>query len=563
MSNVTQGPSVPGARPDEPTTRKSAVVGGAPATSRGSDAQPPSGPGHGGHDHHGHHHEQHIDDELLHHSVTLADVHIDPDRLATLSPRLYNSDLAPTKRAGRRWSSYNIFALWANDVHSLGNYAFAIGLFAIGLGVWQILLAFLIGALLLFALLSLSGFMGEKTGVPFPVMSRISFGIYGAQIPAIIRGGVAIVWFGVQTYLASLVARVLLIALFPSLQPLDTNRFLGLSTLGWLTFIGLWIIQVVIVSYGMDMIRKYEAASGPIILVTMVALAIWILTRADFSIALSTAQSLHGGAMWRQIFVGGALWVAIYGTFVLNFCDFTRNAKSRSAITRGNLFGIPINMLFFGGIVVVLAGGQYKINGQIITSPADIVQSIPNTWLLVLASLALIILTIAVNLMANFVAPIYMLANLFPRYLNFRRAGWVSAIIGLVILPWNLYDSPLVIEYFLGGVGAILGPLFGVIMADYWRIRKAQVNVPDLFREEETADYHYRRGFHSRAIIALVPAAVISILLALVPAFHVVSGFSWFFGAALGAIFYLLLVKPEHLPIQDVSGEPIAVPSVH
>ncbi|MDN5762591.1 MAG: NCS1 family nucleobase:cation symporter-1 [Microlunatus sp.] len=516
-----------------------------------------------GHRGHSPHHEEHLDEEQLHHSATLAGVHVDSELLAALSPRLYNADLAPTQRVGRRWSSYNIFALWANDVHSLGNYAFAIGLFAIGLGGWQILLAFLIGALLLFALLSLSGFMGEKTGVPFPVMSRIAFGIHGAQISAIIRGGVAIVWFGVQTYLASVVARVLLIALWPSLQSLDTNDILGLSTLGWLSFIGLWILQVIIVSYGMDLIRKYEAMSGPIILITMLALAVWIFVEADFSIAFSTPDSLTGGAMWRQIFAGGALWVAIYATFVLNFCDFTRNATSRSSITRGNFTGIPINMLFFGAIVVVLAGGQYKINGQIITSPADIVQSIPNTALLVLASLALIILTIAVNLMANFVAPIYMLANLFPRYLNFRRAGWVSAIIGLIILPWNLYNSPVVIEYFLGGLGAVLGPLFGVIMADYWLIRKAQINVPDLYMEEETADYHYRGGFHTRAIVALIPASVIAIVLALVPTFHVISPFSWFFGAGLGAIFYLLIVRRRSLSITDVSGESIAVPSVH
>jgi nucleobase:cation symporter-1, NCS1 family len=512
---------------------------------------------HGSH----HHHAEHVDEEVLHHK-TMAGVDIGLDQLAEISPRLYNVDLAPTKRVGRRWSAYNIFALWANDVHSLGNYAFAIGLFALGLGGWQILLAFLIGAFLLFALLTLSGFMGEKTGVPFPVLSRISFGIYGAQVPAIIRGGVAIVWFGIQTYLASVVTRVMLIALFPSLEALDTNSILGLSTLGWLSFVALWVIQLIIVSYGMDMIRKYEAFAGPIILITMLAIAIWVLAQADWSIAWSTTESLQGGAMWRQIFVGAALWMAIYGTFVLNFCDFTRNAVSRSAITRGNFFGIPINMLFFGAIVVVLAGGQYKINGQVIESPADIVQAIPNTLLLVLACLALLILTIAVNLMANFVAPIYMLANLFPRYLNFRRAGWVSGTIGLLILPWNLYDSPVVIEYFLGGLGAVLGPLFGVVMADYWLIRKSAVNVPDLYTEED-GDYDYSNGWHLKAIVALIPAALIAIVLALVPAFHAVAGFSWFIGAGLGAIFYLLIAKSEHLPIRDVSGEPIAVPSVH
>ena len=479
-----------------------------------------------------------------------------------LSPRLYNEDLAPTKKAGRTWSAYNIFTLWANDVHSLGNYAFAIGLFALGLGAWQILLAFLVGAVLLFLLLSLSGFMGEKTGVPFPVMSRIAFGIHGAQLAAVARGGVAIAWFGVQTYLASVVLRVMLTAMFPGLAPLDTNNFLGMSTLGWISFVALWILQVIIVSFGMEMIRKYEAFAGPVILVTMLAIAVWMFIEAGGSIALSTNESLTGGEMWRQIFVGGALWIAIYGTFVLNFCDFTRSATSKKAITRGNFVGIPLNMLFFGAIVVVLAGAQFKINGQIIESPSDIVQTIPNTFFLVLACLALLVLTVAVNLMANFVAPIYMFTNLFPRRLNFRSAAIVSAVIGLVILPWNLYNNPVVIVYFLGGLGAILGPIFGVIMADYWIIRKAQINVPDLYTEARNGEYHYKRGVNPRAIIALVPAAVIAIVLALAPAFSAVAGFSWFFGAGLAAVFYLV-VADRKARFRDVDGEALAVASAH
>ncbi len=492
----------------------------------------------------------------------MSDVRASNEQQVELSPRLYNQDLAPTQRVGRKWRSYNIFALWANDVHSLGNYAFAISLFALGLGAWQILLAFLIGALPLFGLLSLSGFMGEKTGVPFPVMSRIAFGIHGAQIAAVVRGGVAIVWFGVQTYLASVVLRVLLIAIFPSLDSLDSNSILGLSTLGWLTFVALWIIQVIIVSYGMEMIRKYEAFAGPIILVSMLAIAIWIFVQAGGSIAFSTDKALTGGEMWREIFVGGALWIAIYGTFVLNFCDFTRNATSKSAITRGNFFGIPLNMLFFGVIVVVLAGGQFKINGEIIQSPADIVQTIPNTFLLVLACLALIMVTIAVNLMANFVAPIYASSNLFPRKLNFKRAGLVSAVLGLVILPWNVYNNPTVIVYFLGGLGAILGPLFGVIMADYWLIRKTRVNVPALYSEAPDGEYHFRGGFNMRAIGALIPAVLIAVPVAVVPAFHALAGFSWFIGAGLGLVFYLV-VADRKMPINEVDGESIAVPSVH
>ncbi|ACL41155.1 permease for cytosine/purines uracil thiamine allantoin [Pseudarthrobacter chlorophenolicus A6] len=480
----------------------------------------------------------------------------------SISPTLYNVDLAPTKREGRSWTSYSIFTLWANDVHSLGNYAFAIGLFALGLGGWQILLALGIGAALLFGLLTLSGFMGVKTGVPFPVMSRISFGIRGAQIASLLRGAVAVAWFGIQTYLASVVFRVMLVAMFPSLADLDKDSILGLSTLGWAAFLVLWVVQLVIVSFGMEMIRKYEAFAGPVILATMAAMAIWIFVEAGGSIAWSSNNALEGLDMWRTIFAGGALWVSIYGTFVLNFCDFTRSAVSKNAVVRGNFWGIPINMLLFGAIVVVMAGGQFKINGTIIQSPSDIVQTIPNTLFLVLACLALLILTIAVNLMANFVAPVYALTNLFPKRLNFRRAAVVSAVIGLVILPWNLYNNPLVILYFLGGLGALLGPLFGVVMADYWLIRRGKVNVPELYTASPEGAYYYRNGVNPRALIAMVPAAVVALCIAFVPALAAVAPFAWFFAASIAAaVYYFAADRTQQL--EDRDGESIAVASTH
>ncbi|MFB7211326.1 NCS1 family nucleobase:cation symporter-1 [Streptomyces sp. NPDC056255] len=476
----------------------------------------------------------------------------------TASSGLYTYDLAPTKKEGRRWGAYNVFTLWANDVHSLGNYAFAIGLFALGLNVWGILAAFALASVLLFLLLTLSGFMGHKTGVPFPVMSRIAFGIRGAKIPAVVRGLVAIAWFGIQTYLASSVLSTLLVTMFPGLKSLDTKSILGQSTLGWITFLVLWALQVLIVSYGMQMIRRYMAFAAPTTLITMCALAAWMFWRADGSISMSIDSPLSGGEMWLQILQGAALWVVIYGTFVLNFCDFTRSARSRGSIVRGNVIGIPVNMLFFAVIVAVLSGAQFKLDGHVITSPTDIVRTIPNMFLLAIASLALIALTVAVNLMANFVAPIYALVNLFPQQLNFRRAGMVSAVVGLVILPWNLYNSPVVVNYFLGGLGALLGPLFGVIMADYWLLRKARVNVPDLYSDAAQGDYHYRHGFNPRAVWAFVPSAAIAVVVALVPYFSAVAGFSWFVGAILAAVLYAAIAD-RSMQTRDVDGESIAV----
>ena len=356
----------------------------------------------------------------------------------------------------------------------------------------------------------------------------------------------------------------MLVAMVPSLHELDTNSILGLSTLGWIAFVSLWIVQLVIVSFGMEMIRKYEAFAGPIILVTMAAARRLDLRRGQRLHPVDSASRASKAAdMWRTIFAGGALWVAIYGTFVLNFCDFTRSAVSKKSMVRGNFWGIPINMLLFGAIVVVLAGGQFKINGTVIETPSDIVESIPNTLFLVLACLALLILTIAVNLMANFVAPVYALTNLFPKHLDFRKAAWVSGTIGLVILPWNLYNNPLVIVYFLGGLGALLGPLFGVVMADYWLLRRGKVNVPELYSESPAGAYFYKKGVNPRAIIALVPGVrrrdpdrLRSGAGSLPPRLPGSSA------PALAALTYYLIADRTQ-QFEDVDGEAIAVASTH
>jgi len=191
-----------------------------------------------------------------------------------------------------------------------------------------------------------------------------------------------------------------------------------------------------------------------------------------------------------------------------------------------------------------------------------VVHLIPNTFLLVIACLALLILTVAVNLMANVVAPVYALTNLFPRHLNFRKAALISATLGLVILPWNLYNNPVVIVYFLGGLGGLLGPLFGVIMADYWLLRRGKVNVPHLYTTDEGGSYHYRRGVNPKAIIALIPAGVVALTIAFVPALHDLSSFSWFFGAGIAAVTYYWISDRKQF-FTEASGEPIAVASTH
>jgi len=480
--------------------------------------------------------------------------------LHPISPRLHNADLAPSQVEGRRWGAYSLFALWTNDVHNIANYTFAIGLFAMGMSAGQILAAMALGATLVYLLMNLSGYMGQRTGVPFPVISRLSFGIRGAQLPAIIRAVIAIAWFGIQTYLASVVLHVLLAAVAPDLTRYDHGSLLGLSGLGWACFLAVWLAQLAILAYGMEMVRKFEGCAGPVILITMLALAVWMVLRVDGRIAWSTGAAPTGLAAWNSVFSAAALWLSIYGTLLLNFCDFTRSAPSERSIRRGNFWGLPINILVFAGISAVLAGAQFSIDGRVITSPADIVAAIPDKLFLVLGCLALLIVTLAVNLMANFVAPAFVLTNLAPRYLTFHRAGLISATLAVLILPWKIYGNPVVIVYFLSGLGALLGPLYGIIMADYWLIRKTRVHVPDLYTEASAGTYFYARGVNPRALIALAPSATLAIVIALAPGLEALAPYSWFLGAAVSGGLYWLISDRRRLHVHD-AGEHLAVAS--
>ncbi|MFR9732247.1 NCS1 family nucleobase:cation symporter-1 [Saccharopolyspora sp. MS10] len=472
-----------------------------------------------------------------------------------LSPRLYNADLAPPKQ--RRWKTYSIFALWMNDVHNIGNYTFAAGLFALGLGAVPSFFALLIGVLVVFWGMNLMGRMGQRTGVPFPVLARISFGVHGAQLPALIRAVIAIAWYGIQTYLASLAVVVLALRIDPALEPHTRNSILGLSTLGWICFLALWAVQLVILSFGMEMIRRFQDWAGPIVWVVMLAMAGWVLVLSGGRIAWNPPNALSGGAMWWEMLGAAGLTISTYGALMLNFCDFSRFSPDRRSVIRGNFWGLPVNFTAFAMVSITVTAGTYTLFGEIITDPAEIIAKVPNTAVLVAGALMFALATIGVNIVANFVSPAYDLANLAPKHITFRRGGLISAVLAVVVLPWNLYNSPATVNYFLGGLGAVLGPLFGVLVVDYWLVRRARINVPDLYTEDPAGEYAYRRGVNPRALAAFLPASAIGIVIALLPVFAPVSAFSWLIGAvAAGALHHLIADRSREFT--DVSGEHLA-----
>ena len=462
------------------------------------------------------------------------------------SPRLYNEDLAPTQE--RTWGVYSLFCMWMSDVHSIGGYTFAAGLFFLGLSGWSVLTALVIGIVVVYLLMNLSGFAGQKLGVPYPVLARVSFGVFGANLAALIRAIIAIFWYGIQTWLASVAVVVLALKIWPGLQPLAKNNVLGLSTLGWIAFLAMWALQLLLLRHGMETIRRFQDWAGPAVWAVMLALTIWILIKSSGNISLNLSnKQLTAGRATKEFLAAIALTVAYFSTLLLNFCDFSRFAPDRRSVIVGNFWGLPVNFIAFSVVSVITTAGSFAIYGKYVTDPVDLVSRIDNVIILLLGAATFAVATLGINVVANFVSPAYDLANVAPKYIDFKRGGLISAIVALLVMPWNLYHNPAVVNYFIGGLGAFLGPLFGIIMTDYYLLRRAQVRVADLFIEG--GPYYYEKGWNPRALVSFAIAAAIAAVLALLPTFNDWAPFSWFIGAFLGAGIHYGISRRERVPV--------------
>ncbi len=340
------------------------------------------------------------------------------------------------------------------------------------------LVALIVGILIVNFFMNRMGMPGHRTGVPFPVFARVSFGVFGANIAALIRAAVGIAWYGIQTWLASVAVVVLVLAIFPGLKPWSEGSILGLSPLGWLAFATLWLLQFAVFWRGIEVIRRFIDFCGPAVYVVMVALAIWIVSKAGWHSLTLQLKDVHlstGGIVYTMLMAIG-LVVSYFSTLLLNFGDFARFAASPSVVRRGNFLGLPINFTAFSVVTVIVTAGTVSVFGQAITDPVQIVARIPNTFVLI-----------------------------------------------------------------LGALGAVLGPLYGIMMADYYHTKQQRVVVDELFRVGEGRPYWYQNGVNLTAVKAFVPTAVVAILVALIPAVHDVAPFSWFIGAVLGAALYAWL----------------------
>ncbi|WP_181697759.1 NCS1 family nucleobase:cation symporter-1 [Nocardia sp. GTS18] len=462
-------------------------------------------------------------------------------------PRLTNEDLAPLRK--QTWGTYNIFAFWMSDVHSVGGYVTAGSLFALGLASWQVLVALLIGIVIVYFFCNLVAKPSQVTGVPYPVICRSAFGVLGANIPAIIRGLIAVAWYGIQTFLASAALDVVLVKLFPGLAPYAVTAdygFLGLSALGWGSYLLLWVAQACVFWRGMESIRKFIDFCGPAVYVVMFVLCGYLISRAGWSaIDLNLGEVTHTGWASVPVMLGAiALVVSYFSGPMLNFGDFSRYGKSFPAVKTGNLLGLPVNFLLFSLLVVITASLTVPVYGELITDPVATVARIDSTFAIVLGALTFTIATIGINIVANFISPAFDFSNVSPQRISWRAGGMIAAVGSILITPWNLYNNPEVIHYTLEVLGAFIGPLFGVLICDYYLVRKQKVIVDDLFTMSEQGSYYYRKGYHPAAIVATAVGAGVAVFPVLangLRGMHTAAQYSWFIGCGLGFATYYLL----------------------
>jgi len=471
--------------------------------------------------------------------------------VGTYSERLYNEDLAPLVPAApgvpldrsQSWNWYNIFAFWMADIHSVGGYVFAASLFALGLTGWQVLICLLVGICIVQLFANLLGKMGQIAGVPYAVVARISFGVFGANIAAVIRGLIAVVWYGIQTYLASGALSIVLLKLFPSMAELDKSSFLGLSYLGWVSFLGVWAMQAVVFWHGMETIKRFIDWAGPAVYVAMLALAFWIVSSvgiSKISFDLSSSRVEGWDVIWQMI-IAIALVTGYFAGPTLNFSDFSRYCRTNDDVKRGNFWGLPVNFLFFSIITVVVVSGTIPLFGTMIADPVITVGKIDNTVAALLGALTFVVATTGINIVANFVSPAFDFSNIWPSRISFRTGGMIAAIGSVFMTPWNLFSNPAAIHYTVDLLAATIGPIYGIILTDFYLVKKQAVNVSALFSEEPGDTYWYNSGVNRAAVWSLVLSTILAIGLNFLPGEF--ATFSLFIGGISSTLLYLLFTR--------------------
>ena len=475
---------------------------------------------------------------------------------------LTNEDLTPVPQAKRNWTTYNYFSLWVGMAVCIPSYMIAASLISAGMSLFQAMACVFLGNLIVLIPMLLNGKVGAKYGIPFPVYARSSFGIWGSNVPALLRAIVACGWFGIQSWIGGQAIMAVIKIAWPDFVNLPNifPAFIGVETAPFLSFLIFWAINVFIICKGVEYIKWLETASAPILLLGGVAILFWVITKTSsltgsFGNGLTAltqrpSQFQSSAEFWAVFIPSLTGMVGFWATMSLNIPDFTRYAKNQRAQFLGQALGLPTTMTLFALIGVMVTKGTEIIYGQAIWNPVAVIERFDSPLILLVSMSIIIVATLSTNIAANVVGPANDFSNMAPSKINFKRGGILTAIIGIFMMPWKLIADPSgYIFTWLIGYSSLLGPIGGILLTDYFIIRKQTLNVDDLYKTH--GEYRYCAGFNLKALIAFVVGVLpnipgfmlkIGALTTIPVAFETIYSYAWFVGLPLaGGVYYLLM----------------------
>jgi NCS1 family nucleobase:cation symporter-1 len=475
------------------------------------------------------------------------------------SSPLYNEDLAPVPVSKRNWTTYNYAALWISMAHCIPTYMLSSGLISAGMNWWQALITILLGNTIVLIPILLNSHPGTKYGIPFPVFARASYGVYGSNLPALMRALVACGWFGIQAWIGGQALFTLFKALVPSWPTLLGGPIGGHTPTEWISFLLFWGLNIFIIYRGMDLLRLVENWAAPFVLVMTALLVVWAISRAHgLGYLLRDSGKFHSWSEFRPIFIPSlTAMIGFWATLSLNMPDFTRFGRSQRDQTVGQVVALPSTMTVFAAMGILITSAAVVIYPNLspndLWDPVKLVGQFSQWWVVGISMFTVVVATLSVNIAANVVSPANDFANAFPKWISFRLGGLITGIIGILMQPWRLLADPsgYIFNWLLGYSGG-LGSIAGVLIADYWLIRAKSLALGDLYRANGV--YSYAGGWNWRAVAATIVGCALAWIGLLVPALRPLYDYAWFVGFGAAGVAYFLLMKtasPQGLAITD------------
>jgi NCS1 family nucleobase:cation symporter-1 len=463
------------------------------------------------------------------------------------SSPLWNPDLAPTTPSRRTWSTYDMAALWISMSVVITTYTLASGLMQQGMRWWQAMLTILLGNLIVLVPMILNGHAGTRYGIPFPVLCRASFGVRGANVPALLRALVACGWFGIQTWIGGLAIDALLSAAAP--------RWAAIPYHTWMSFAAFWLLQVAIIIRGIEGIKIIASWASPVLLGGGLLLLWWAIRNSgDLGNLLHESERLQVSAtpFWRLFPAALTANVGYWATLSLNIPDFSRFARNQRSQAIGQALGLPSTMTLFAFIGVAVTSATIVLFGKAIWDPVEVITRIGSAPVIITGALIVVLAQLTTNMAANVVSPANDFSSLAPARISYVTGGLITAAIGIVMMPWKLYaDAAAYIFTWLVGYSSLMGAVAGILIADYWVLRRRVLSTPDLFALDGI--YSYTNGIHYRAmavlVVAMLPVIPGFIRAALTPGGQVATpnvldtlySYAWFVTFGVSFILYILV----------------------